>query len=85
MGKRRWGVVTARAVAPLSRLLGWTMPLVEPAGALLALKGASAEAEIGDAAEQLKRYGKPRVEQCGPDGADPTRVVVVPARAEGLG
>ena len=39
-------VVTARAVAPLERLVGWTMPLVAPGGELLALKGAAAEAEV---------------------------------------
>ena len=32
-------VVTSRAVAPLARLLGWSMPLVAPTGALVAMKG----------------------------------------------
>src|SRR3954468_17519587 len=41
-GRSRFDVVTARALAPLSRLLGWAMPLVAPAGALLAMKGSSA-------------------------------------------
>jgi 16S rRNA (guanine527-N7)-methyltransferase len=36
----------ARAVAPLDRLVSWTMPLVRPAGALLALRGRSAEDEV---------------------------------------
>ncbi len=36
----------ARAVAPLDRLVSWTMPLVRPAGALLALRGRSAEEEV---------------------------------------
>lgn len=39
-------VVTARAVAPLDRLAGWCLPLVAAGGRLLALKGASAEAEL---------------------------------------
>jgi len=39
-------VVTARAVAPLARLAGWTAPLLRPGGTLLALKGASAAAEV---------------------------------------
>jgi 16S rRNA (guanine527-N7)-methyltransferase len=39
-------VVTARAVAPLDRLAGWCLPLVAVGGRLLALKGASAEAEL---------------------------------------
>jgi 16S rRNA (guanine527-N7)-methyltransferase len=39
-------VVTARAVAPLERLLGWTVPLVKPGGRLVALKGSSAPDEV---------------------------------------
>lgn len=38
-------VVTARAVAPLDRLIGWTAPLLTPGGALVALKGSSAAEE----------------------------------------
>jgi 16S rRNA (guanine527-N7)-methyltransferase len=47
--RRRWegaDVVTARAVAPLARLAGWALPLLRPAGVLVALKGASAQAEV---------------------------------------
>jgi 16S rRNA (guanine527-N7)-methyltransferase len=36
----------ARAVAPLDRLVSWTMPLVRAGGALLALRGRSAEDEV---------------------------------------
>ncbi|MBK9739036.1 MAG: 16S rRNA (guanine(527)-N(7))-methyltransferase RsmG [Actinobacteria bacterium] len=39
-------VATARAVAPLDRLIGWTIPLLRPGGHLLALKGSSAEEEL---------------------------------------
>ncbi len=39
-------VVTARAVAPLVRLLPTTWPLVRPGGQLLALKGRTAEQEL---------------------------------------
>jgi 16S rRNA (guanine527-N7)-methyltransferase len=55
-GRARFSAVTARAVAPLSRLLGWSMPLVEPGGSLLAMKGSSAEAEVADAADVLQRW-----------------------------
>ena len=37
---------TARAVAPLPRLLVASWPLVRPGGELLAVKGLSAEAEL---------------------------------------
>ena len=51
----RFDVVTARAVAPLARLLEWSMPLVAPAGVLLAMKGVSAEDEVAAAAGTLRR------------------------------
>lgn len=53
-GERTFDVVTSRAVAPLDRLLGWSMPLVAPAGALVAMKGSSIHEEI-DAAEPVLR------------------------------
>jgi len=42
-------IATARAVAPLTRLLPWLRPLAKTPGAILALKGAAAPAEIRDA------------------------------------
>lgn len=56
-GERRFAVVTSRAVAPLDRLLTWSMPLVEPEGALVAMKGSSVADEIRVAAPILKRLG----------------------------
>ncbi len=56
-GARRFEVVTSRAVAPLERLLGWSMPLVAPEGALVAMKGSSVGEEIGQAAPVLRRLG----------------------------
>jgi len=50
-------VVTARAVAPLERLARWCLPLVRPAGLLLALKGDRAQAELDAAAAELPRLG----------------------------
>jgi 16S rRNA (guanine527-N7)-methyltransferase len=38
--------VTARAVAPLPKLLGWSAPLLESGGALYALKGSAAAEEL---------------------------------------
>lgn len=51
----RYQVVTARAVAPLERLVGWCTPLLSPGGVLVALKGASASAELAAAAGSLRR------------------------------
>lgn len=54
-GKRVFDVVTSRAVAPLPRLVGWSMPLVAPSGALVALKGSSIQDEIDEASSQWPR------------------------------
>ena len=45
-GRRTFTVVTSRAVAPLERLLGWSVPLVEAGGSVVAMKGASASEEV---------------------------------------
>jgi 16S rRNA (guanine527-N7)-methyltransferase len=50
-------VVTARAVAPLDRLAGLTLPLVRPGGMVLALKGASAQREVEQARPALRKAG----------------------------
>jgi 16S rRNA (guanine527-N7)-methyltransferase len=50
-------VATARAVAPLDRLVGWAAPLLRPGGELLAIKGQSAEAELAAAKPVLSRLG----------------------------
>lgn len=54
---RVFDVVTSRALAPLGRLLRWSMPLVAPEGVLLAMKGRSLEEEIESAADELRRWG----------------------------
>jgi 16S rRNA (guanine527-N7)-methyltransferase len=56
-GKRQFDVVTSRAVAPLGRLLTWSMPLVAPEGALVAMKGSAVTEEIDEAADVLARLG----------------------------
>lgn len=56
-GVETFDVVTSRAVAPLGRLLGWSMPLVAPTGALLAMKGSSVHEEVEAAAADLRAWG----------------------------
>lgn len=91
-GGERFDVVTSRAVAPLGRLLGWSMPLVAPTGALVAMKGYSVAEEIAEAAPLLRRLGcaEPQVLTLEADGvlhkthalrvawADPSQVGLAP-------
>lgn len=49
--------VTARAVAPLDRLARWTLPLLEPGGVLVAIKGQRAAEELVDARHVLRKLG----------------------------
>lgn len=72
-GSRRFDVVTSRAVAPLARLLAWSMPLVAPEGALVAMKGSSVEAELEEASSVLAELGcaAPEVVVLGQGMVDP--------------
>lgn len=88
-GKRDFAVVTSRAVAPLDRLLRWSMPLVRQGGELVAMKGSSVRDEIDAAGKALNKFGAGRVavEEYGAGLVDrPTLVVRVEAtRPSGLG
>lgn len=61
-GLAEFSVVTSRAVAPLGRLLEWSMPLVRQGGALVAMKGASARDEVRGADRELREQGAGAVE-----------------------
>lgn len=76
-------VVTARAVAPMERLAGWTVPLVQPGGELLALKGRSAAEEVEGSRGVLERLGVVSVEivECGAGAVDPVTTVVRAVKA----
>ncbi len=56
-GKRDFDVVTSRAVAPMDRLVAWSMPLVREGGALVAMKGTSVREELAQAEGALRRFG----------------------------
>ena len=75
-----YDMVTCRAVAPMTKLSGWTLPLLHAGGRLIALKGRSADAEIDKAAKEIKknRGMNPRVCEApvGP-GLEETHVVLV--------
>ena len=50
-------LATARAVAPLARLVAWALPLLRPGGTLHAIKGERWEQELADAAAVLASSG----------------------------
>lgn len=50
-------VVTSRAVAPLGRLAGWSLPLVKIGGRMIAMKGSSVAEEIERDAKDIRRAG----------------------------
>lgn len=71
-------VVTARAVAPLDKLAGLCVGLARPGGRVLAIKGASADAELVKARPVLARLGvtDARVVQASSAGVGATATVV---------
>ena len=48
-------IVTARAVAPLEKLIRWCWPLVKSGGRIVALKGEKAQQEIEEAQPTLRK------------------------------
>ncbi|HET7800355.1 MAG TPA: 16S rRNA (guanine(527)-N(7))-methyltransferase RsmG [Humibacillus xanthopallidus] len=72
--------VTARAVSTIVQLAEWTLPLLEPRGTLLALKGSKAHDELDQARTALTRLGAvdASVLELGADVLDePTRLITV--------
>ena len=84
IGARQVDVVTARAVAPLERLLPMCMPLLRPGGVLLALKGDRAEAEVEAVHRQASKWrvSSLDVARCG-SGVCAEETTVVVARRSG--
>ena len=82
--RHSFDVVTARAVAPLHRLVGWSMPFLAEGGLLYAMKGERWAEELEEAGEELRRWGASVVatpddihEEDGAVAASRPRVVIV--------
>ena len=78
VGDAEW--MTARAVAPIDRLMAWSVPALRDGGCLLAIKGATAEAELARSRPRLRRIGSdPGVIVTAGAGlvAEPTTVVIL--------
>jgi 16S rRNA (guanine527-N7)-methyltransferase len=71
-------VVTARAVAKLSELAVWCLPLLLPGGSMLALKGSCAAKELETDRVLLRRLGavEERIETFGLGIVDPATTVL---------
>ncbi|HEY0485613.1 MAG TPA: 16S rRNA (guanine(527)-N(7))-methyltransferase RsmG [Mycobacteriales bacterium] len=82
-GTTQFPAVTARAVAPLDRLARWCLPLLEPGGRLLAMKGASAAEEVAEHRTALERLGAREVSvvTCGQGLLEQPTTVVTAVRA----
>ena len=85
IGSRAADVVTARAVAPLERLLPMCVPLLAPGGVVLALKGEQAQAEVDAIHSQISRWrlASLDVARCGGGFCAEETTVVVARRAGG--
>jgi 16S rRNA (guanine527-N7)-methyltransferase len=83
LGESDW--VTARAVAPLDRLVRWCLPLVRPGGCLLAVKGESVRDEVDRYERSLRAAGvaSTDIRQVGVGSAGPTWVAVIRRSAGG--
>lgn len=72
-------VVTSRAVAPLPRLMAWSLPLARAGGQVLALKGSRAGEEVASvprAAWGRSGAAEPEVLQVGGEVVDPPTTLV---------
>lgn len=71
-------VVVSRAVAPLAKLSGWSLPLLRIGGEMLAMKGSSAAEEIERDRAEIARLGGRDVSivACGSGLLDPPTIVV---------
>ena len=75
-------VVTARAVAPMDRLIGWTVPLLRSGGRLVALKGSNAARELAESRDAARAAGLTdlAVTEVGRGVVDPVTTVITGVR-----
>lgn len=82
-GMHPFSVVTCRAVAPMRKLAGWTLPLLKHQGMLIALKGRSAPQEVEKASKEIHRFNGQHAQvveaQVGPE-LEPTHLVLLEKR-----
>ncbi|AHI23969.1 16S rRNA (guanine(527)-N(7))-methyltransferase RsmG [Corynebacterium vitaeruminis] len=72
-------VVTSRAVAPLGKLAGWSLPLLSKGGKMIAMKGSSVNEELERDAEAIRRAGggKAEIFSVGKQLPEPTTLIAL--------
>ncbi len=74
-------IVTSRAVAPLGKLAGWSLPLVRRGGEMIAMKGSSVGEELERDGVQIRKAGggKADIRTVGAELLEePTTVIRIP-------
>lgn len=74
-------IVTSRAVAPLGKLAGWSLPLVRRGGEMIAMKGSSVAEELERDAALIRKAGGGRASISTVGDAylvEPTTIIRVP-------
>ncbi|MDO5511508.1 16S rRNA (guanine(527)-N(7))-methyltransferase RsmG [Corynebacterium sp.] len=74
-------IVTSRAVAPLGKLAGWSLPLVRQGGEMIAMKGSSVGEELERDAAVIRKAGGGRasISTVGQAHlAEPTTIIRIP-------
>ena len=74
-------VVTSRAVAPLGKLAGWSLPLAKQGGSMIAMKGSSVGEELERDAAQIRNAGGGEAEIFTVGGSvleEPTTLIRIP-------
>lgn len=72
-------VVTSRAVAPLGKLAGWSLPLVRLGGKMIAMKGSSVREELDRDEKMIFKAGggKIKIFTVGDQLEDPTTLISI--------
>lgn len=72
-------VATSRAVAPLGKLVGWSLPLVKPGGKMIAMKGSSVHEELERDRKEIRKAGgrAPSIFSVGAQLDEPTTLISV--------
>ena len=84
--KAEFDAVTSRAVAPLGKLAGWSIPLLQGGGYMIAMKGESVAEELERDAKAIAKAGGGEAEIFTVGGSvleQPTTLIRIQRRKKG--